>query len=85
MGRLGERPVSGGLAVVVAVACRCRRGYLCGFCRKNSPPPAGRRKTRCGCGARLFRPESRMSGRCLECRLCDASDHRRPTEQENRP
>ena len=66
MGRL----VSADMAVVAAIACRCRRGYRCGFCRKTGPPP-GRRKTRCGCGARLSRPESILAGRCLECRLCD--------------
>jgi hypothetical protein len=30
------------------------------------------RKTRCGCGARLIRPESILARRCLECRLIGA-------------
>ena len=50
----------------VYAACRCRRGYMCGFCRSHRPRP----QSRCvDGGERLTRPDSRNAGRCLEHRL----------------
>ena len=75
-----------GLVAYVQASCRCRKGYVCPFCRRwfpTLPPPSQTRS--CDCGAALHRPESIKAARCFECRLlCDEPTNRKATHETRR-
>ena len=57
-----------GFAAYVQASCRCRRGFVCAFCRKWGVTGRPRRARRCrDCAAQLTRPELQMIGQCDAC------------------